>query len=220
MRALIEKELRLVVHPSTYALVILGVLILIPSWMFGAIFIYGILIAFFNGMNAREMNDLDYTFALPVSRRSIARARVFVMAGIEVLLLLILGICMVLREPLGINALALDQGMVGMAANLYLLGFGFVVFGIFNVVFYPLYFRDPTKIGVPFVIACIPATVVIVVLESLPYLPLAGVQTFGVPGFADPLAQFAFLGACLVLFALSNLLATRLAQKAFSTYDL
>ena len=57
MKAALLKELRLVVHPSTYFIVVLGALVLIPSWMYGAIFIYGVLVAFFNGMNAREMTS-------------------------------------------------------------------------------------------------------------------------------------------------------------------
>ena len=77
MKALsVMKEFRLVVHPATYMLALLGVLVLIPSWMYGAIFIYGILVAFFNGMNAREYwHDLAYSFALPASRRAMVRAR-------------------------------------------------------------------------------------------------------------------------------------------------
>lgn len=50
MKVALLKELRLVVHPSTYFIVVLGALVLIPSWMYGAIFIYGVLVAFFNGM--------------------------------------------------------------------------------------------------------------------------------------------------------------------------
>lgn len=41
MKVALLKELRLVVHPSTYFIVVLGALVLIPSWMYGAIFIYG-----------------------------------------------------------------------------------------------------------------------------------------------------------------------------------
>lgn len=69
MKAALLKELRLVVHPSTYFIVVLGALVLIPSWMYGAIFIYGVLVAFFNGMNAREMHDLEYSFSLPAVSR-------------------------------------------------------------------------------------------------------------------------------------------------------
>ena len=149
MKALIMKEFRLVVHPATYMLALLGVLVLIPSWMYGAIFIYGILVAFFNGMNARETHDLAYSFALPASRRAMVRARVAVMALIEAFMLAVMVAFIALREPLGINGIAVEQGPVGCAANLYLVGLGFALFGLFNAVFYPLYYRNPLKVGTP-----------------------------------------------------------------------
>lgn len=55
MHALLAKEFRLVVHPATYMLVVLGALVLIPSWPYAVIILYGILVAFFNAQNAREM---------------------------------------------------------------------------------------------------------------------------------------------------------------------
>lgn len=73
MHALLAKEFRLVVHPATYMLVVLGALVLIPSWPYAVIILYGILMAFFNAQNAREMRDLSYSFALPASRRDMVR---------------------------------------------------------------------------------------------------------------------------------------------------
>lgn len=219
MRALLLKELRLAVHPSTYLMVLLGALALIPSWMYGAIFIYGILAAFFNGMNAREMRDLDYTFALPVSRASMVRARVSVMVMVEAATLSVIVLCIALRGPLGIDAVAAAQGPVGTGANLYLVGFGFVVFGVFNVVFYPLYYRDPRKVGIPFLVASIPAAVAIFAAEALPYLPVAGLAALGVPGLSGIGCQLAVLGAGALAFALLTLLGAGLAVRAFSTFD-
>ena len=97
MKAALLKELRLVVHPSTYFIVVLGALVLIPSWMYGAIFIYGVLVAFFNGMNAREMHDLEYSFSLPLSRTSMTRARILTMIGIETIMLAIMVAFIALR---------------------------------------------------------------------------------------------------------------------------
>lgn len=219
MRALIVKEFRLVVHPATYALAALGALVLIPSWMYGAIFIYGILVAFFNGQNAREMHDLSYSFALPVSRRAMVRARVGVMAAIEVFMLAIMVLFIALREPLGINDIAAEQGPVGCAANLYLIGLGFILFGLFNAVFYPLHYRNPLKVGAPFALACIPATLAIVVLEALPYLPGSLFAPLAVPGFHDPGAQLAVLAGGMVFFALATLWAARRASRAFAAFD-
>lgn len=219
MRALIVKEFRLVVHPATYALAALGALVLIPSWMYGAIFIYGILVAFFNGQNAREMHDLTYSFALPVSRRAMVRARVGVMAAIEIFMLAVMVLFTALREPLGINGIAAEQGPVGCAANLYLVGLGFVLFGLFNAVFYPRYYRNPLKVGAPFALACIPATLAIIVLEALPYLPWDIFAPLAVPGFHDLGTQLAVLVAGIALFALMTLWSIRRASRAFATFD-
>ena len=193
MKALIMKEFRLVVHPATYMLALLGVLVLIPSWMYGAIFIYGILVAFFNGMNARETHDLAYSFALPASRRAMVRARVAVMALIEAFMLAFIA----LREPLGINGIAVEQGPVGCAANLYLVGLGFALFAL----------------------ACIPAALAIALLEALPYLPWEFCAPLGVPGFHDLGAQLTVLGIGVTLFAFATLWGIRRASHAFATFD-
>ncbi len=147
MKAALLKELRLVVHPSTYFIVVLGALVLIPSWMYGAIFIYGVLVAFFNGMNAREMHDLEYSFSLPLSRASMTRARILTMIGIETIMLAIMVAFIALRGPLGINAITPPSEAVGTAANLYLVALGFITFGMFNLVFYPLHYRSGASLS-------------------------------------------------------------------------
>lgn len=93
MKDMLLKEIALVVHPSTYCLVVLGALVLIPQWPYVIVLLYGILIAFFNGMNAREMRDLAYSFSLPISRAGMVRARIYVMVGIELIMLVIMLIC-------------------------------------------------------------------------------------------------------------------------------
>lgn len=123
MRALLVKEFRLVVHPATYMLVVLGALVLIPSWPYAVIILYGILVAFFNAQNAREMRDLSYSFALPASRRGMVRARVLVMVIIELAMTAIMALCICLRPVLGINAVAAAQPMVGLPGQYRAPGF-------------------------------------------------------------------------------------------------
>lgn len=219
MKAALLKELRLIVHPSTYFIVVLGALVLIPSWMYGAIFIYGVLVAFFNGMNAREMHDLAYSFSLPLSRASITRARILTMIGIETIMLAIMVIFIALRDPLGINGITPPSEAVGMAANLYLVALGFITFGMFNLVFYPLHYSNPLKVGLPFIIACIPAALCIAATVALPYLPIANAASFGIAGFNDLNAQLCALVAGLVVFVACNVVACKLSARSFAHFD-
>lgn len=219
MHALLTKEFRLVVHPATYMLVVLGALVLIPSWPYAVIILYGILMAFFNVQNAREMRDLSYSFALPVSRRDMVRARVLVMIIIELAMTAIMALCICLRPVLGIDAVAATQPMVGLPANIALLGFTLATFGIFNLVFFALYFRNPAKIGVLFLLACIPVTVFGVAFEAVPFIPVEVCALISTPGFGNLAAQLIVLFVGIALFVALSAFATRLAPRAFATYD-
>lgn len=219
MRALIAKEIQLVVHPATYILVLLGALVLIPSWPYMVILLYGILTAFFNGLNAREANDLSYSFSLPVSRHGLVRVRLAVMMGIEAVMVAVMALFVCLREPLGINGAMAAQPLVGLPANVSLLGFSLMAFGLFNAVFFPLYYRNPLKVGVPFIVACIPTMVFGVLFEAIPYLPFAACQAVGVVGFDHLGAQLCVLGVGVVAFAVLSVVAEKLATRTFARYD-
>lgn len=219
MHALIAKELQLVVHPSTYFLVALGVLVLIPSWPYAIVLLYGIMTAFFNALNARELRDLSYTFALPVSRRDMVRARVIVMMLIELTMTALMAICICLRPVLGINEVAAQQPLVGMPANIALIGFALATFGLFNLVFFTRYFRDPMKIGIPFLLACIVMLIFSVLFEALPFIPIEWCAAVSAPGFANLDAQLVVLLIGAALFVGLNVLAVRRAARAFESYD-
>ena len=175
--------------------------------------------AFFNAQNAREMRDLSYSFALPVSRRDMVRARVLVMIIIELAMTTIMALCICLRPVLGIDAVAATQPMVGLPANIALLGFTLATFGIFNLVFFALYFRNPAKIGMPFLLACIPVTVFGVTFEAAPFIPIEACALISTPGFGNLAAQLIVLFASIAFFVALSALATRLASRAFATYD-
>lgn len=219
MRALLLKEFRLVVHPSTYVMVALGSLVLIPNWPYAVILLYGVLTAFFNAQNAREMHDLSYSFALPISRADMVRVRVLVMVLIEVALVGIMALGLVARSILGIDEIALSQPMVGLPANVALLGCSLAALGIFNAAFFPLYYRDPNKIGVPFLLACIPFFIFCALFEAIPYLPGDVFAALSVLGFANAGVQISALCVGVVIFALLSTLAVHCARSVFVDFD-
>lgn len=109
--------------------------------------------------------------------------------------------------------------MVGLPANIALLGFTLATFGIFNLVFFALYFRNPAKIGMPFLLACIPVTVFGVTFEAAPFIPIEACALISTPGFGNLAAQLIVLFASIAFFVALSALATRLASRAFATYD-
>lgn len=219
MRALLMKELRMVVHPTSYIFVALGSLVLIPNWPYAIVLLYGILTALFNAQNAREMRDLAYSFSLPISRADMVRARLIMAFTIELTLIAIMTICICMRSTLGIDALAETQPIVGIAANVSFLGFSFATFGLFNVVFFPLYYKDPTKIGIPFLLACIPVTVFAVAFEAIPFIPLPLCEAIGSAGLGDIGVQLIVLGVGIMAFIALGMIASKLSARSFSRYD-
>ena len=59
---------------------------------------------------------------------------------------------------------------VGIEANLAFLGFGFVLMGLFDLVFLPMHYKNGYDLGKPFVISSIVLFVAIVLLEALDHI--------------------------------------------------
>ena len=66
---LLYKEMRLVAHPTSIVFAFLGCLVLVPSYPYSVIFMFGCLAPYITFLNARETNDVWYTAVLPVTKR-------------------------------------------------------------------------------------------------------------------------------------------------------
>ena len=97
--------------------------------------------------------------------------------------------------------------MSGSAANLAFLGNCFIVAAAFNIVFYPLYFKNPSKTGVPFLIAGAVQFSVIAVTVIL---------RFAVPVFANEIyAAGGNSGLQAIVFCIGIALYTGLTAASF-----
>ena len=61
MMTLLYKEMRLVAHPTSIVFAFLGCLVLVPSYPYSVIFMFGCLAPYITFLNARETNDVWYT---------------------------------------------------------------------------------------------------------------------------------------------------------------
>lgn len=216
MTRLLKKEFSLCLHPTAPLFLMLGAMVLIPNYPYSVNFFYTTLGIFFICMTGRENHDIPFTMTLPVSRRQLVAGRMLLCAILQGAQLALCAILIALRprimDPL--------PNPVGMDANWALLGEGLLVFALFNAVFFPLWYRDVRKVGVPFLIAS--AAVFLFILAAI-------ASTYALPFVRDQLdtpdpdhlpAKLLFIAVCALAYALSGYLSFRVSCRRFEAQDL
>lgn len=216
MMKLLKKEFMLCMHPAAWAMLATGALALVPNYPYGVSCFYMALGLFFICLTARENHDAAYTLSLPVSRRDAVRGRMGLAVGLELAQLILSALMILLRVRFpdgGANA-------AGMDANLALPGQMLILFGAFNLAFFPAYYRDINRVGPPFVIGA--AVMFLLILGDIvgSYTVPVLRDVLDTPGAAHPAAKLTFLAAGAALFAIMTALAERLAVKRFERADL
>ena len=212
---LLKKEFRLCLHPTAPLFLMLATMILIPNYPYAVSFFYITLGVFFICLTARENHDAGFTAFLPVSRKQIVWGRVLLVLCLEMADLIAAALMVWVKSLIGFM-----PNEAGMDANIALLGEGFIVFGLFNLIFFPRWYQDINKVGVPFLLAS--AAVFVYIIAAI-------VSTYAVPFVRDCLdtqdpsfltEKLLFVGVALLLFACSAWLTVRLSVKRFERVDL
>lgn len=153
MLNLIKKEIALCLHPTVFIFLSFAALVFVPNYPYEVIFFFSCLSVFFCCMMTRENGDIAFSCALPVKKEHIPLAKILVTIGLQCIILLLVGIIGAVKGAV----LPAEQyvNQAGISANLTLVGNGAILLGIFNLIFFPRYFKAPDKIGVPFVIGAI-----------------------------------------------------------------
>jgi hypothetical protein len=173
MKNLIYKEIKLALHPTAPLFLLLSTLLLIPNYPYEVVFFYTCLAVFFHCLSGRENHDIEYSLLLPIQKKSIVEARFLFVIVLQMMQVLVTIPFVFLR-----NYLIPEGNQAGMDANVALFGNVFLLMGIFNLVFFVLYYRNPDKVGKAFAVSSIVFFAVMVVLEAF---------VFAVPFFRDQL---------------------------------
>src|SRR5690625_3479058 len=128
MLNLIYKELRLAAHPNLFIFTLLGALVLVPAYPYGMVFIFGCLGPYITFMYGRETNDIYYTSLMPVKKRDTVKAKCLLVILSQMTQLIISLPFAFLR----LRILA-EGNPAGIEANIAYYGFGFLIYGIFNL---------------------------------------------------------------------------------------
>lgn len=214
MKALLYKEFRLVCHPMTPIFCLFGIMVLIPNYPYTVIFFYVMLGLFFTFLNIREQKDIYYSALLPVPKRDTVKAGCVFVAIIEVLSLAVLIPCSLLAAHLQPG----KDNLVGLDPNLALLAAGFLLYAVFNAVFLPSFYANGYKVGIAFLKAVIPTTLVMMVLEALPHFP--GLTWLDDMDAATQVRLLPYFVAAVLLYGIGTVLTFRRAAAQYEKVDL
>jgi len=153
MRNLLNKELKLTINPFFYILpLIMGLLMLIPGWLYFLVFMYFCFITVPNTLAAcKAQNDLSFSILMPVQRNDIVGARVLSFTILELLHIAFGAVFAV------INIKLYGEAVFFMTPNVAFFGLGFIMLGLFNLFLFPIFFRSAYKYGVAVTVSTIAA---------------------------------------------------------------
>ncbi len=158
MFKLLKKEVSLSMHPTVPIMMCLVFMVLIPNYPYLLICFYTILATFFTCLVGRENNDIIYTMMLPIAKADVVKGRIIFTVCQQVLQMILLVPFIFLSaylNPIG--------NQVGTDANIALIGIAFLTYGISNLVFYTVYYKNVSKVGFAFLCTSIVVTIIIIV---------------------------------------------------------
>lgn len=217
MKNLLYKEFRLAIHPSVYLFFLLSALLLVPSYPYYVSFFYLMLGVFLTFKTNRAENDIFYSALLPVRKGDVVRARILAVAILELVNLLIavpFAILSVKINPAGGNN-------AGIEPNVAFFGLSFLMYGGFNFIFFPIFYKTGRSEGKAFLWSGVFTLLYIAVAESLAqYIPSPVSAYLDTAEKAAQLRQLPVLLGGIVLWAALTLLSAKRSAERFEKVDL
>jgi len=218
LKALLKKEWLLCFHPTSIIFLLFSAFVFIPNYPYEVMFFFSGLSVFFICLTARENGDATFSCTLPVRKGDVAVARMLTCGILQLTLLCLAAVTTTVKQA-AFTAEA-QVNMAGIMANTAFLGEGAFLLGVFNLVFFPLYFRNVQKVGVPFLIASVAVFLLIGVSIALRFaLPFVR-DVLNTPDPANMGAKVVVLLAGLCLYALFTAVSSVVSRWNFERNDL
>ena len=166
MMTLLYKEMRLAAHPTSIVFAFLGCLVLVPSYPYSVVFMFGCLAPYITFLNARETNDVWYTAVLPITKRESVLGKCLLVVSFQLFQLLFSIPFAILRD-----AMNMANNPVGLDATIAWYGFGFFLYAVFDLLFLTAFYKSGYKAGKAFILAALPMVFLMVAIEAAAYIP-------------------------------------------------
>ncbi|MDA3847465.1 MAG: ABC-2 transporter permease [Vallitaleaceae bacterium] len=217
MKNLLYKEFKLAINPFFYVLPVLtGALMLIPYWLYFFVFLY---FCFISAPNAfaffKSQNDLMFSIMLPVRKQDIVKARILSFVGLEMLHIVIAIVYALINRQLYDYTYYLF-----LVPNAAFFGLVFVMFGIFNIVLFPMFYKTGYLYGAPMIVSTALAVIFAAGVELL------GIYNDTIHGYLkgtvanSTVIQISILGGGIFIYVITAIIAYRLSIKRFERVDI
>ena len=163
---LLYKEMRLAAHPTSIVFAFLGCLVLVPSYPYSVVFMFGCLAPYITFVNARETNDLWYTAVLPMTKRESVLGKCLLVVSFQLFQLLFSVPFAILRD-----AMNMANNPVGLDATIAWYGFGFFLYAVFDLLFLTAFYKSGYKAGKAFILAALPMVILMAAIEAAARIP-------------------------------------------------
>ncbi len=215
---LLKKEFALCLHPTCILFLLFSAFVFIPNYPYEVMFFFSGLSVFFVCLTGRENGDLTFSCTLPVRKQDVAVARVLFCNILQVALLVLAGLMTAIKECCLPEAAQVN--MAGTTANLAFLGYGAILLGAFNLIFFPMYFKNSARVGIPFVVAAAVQFVIIALLVVLRFASPAYAEIFCAPDNYFAVEKAAVFIVGIVFYAGATIFSAYLSARIFKKTDL
>ncbi|HDX9578708.1 TPA: ABC-2 transporter permease [Bacillus pseudomycoides] len=212
MYNLVMKDLKLALNPMLFVFpVLIGALMLIPGWIYFIVILYFCWITIpIMFAEYRTQNDLIFTTMMPVTRKDMVKARVFVIVILELLHIvsaIIFGMFNIRLYP--------NQTYYFFAPHMGFWGLCFVMLAIFNIIFISMYYKTAYKYGKATFSSITAAMVFAGVAQWIGIQNSFVSDIFNGSGADNIALQISILIVGILIFTSFTMIAYRIAYKRF-----
>ena len=213
MKALLYKEFKLIINPVFYLVALFSALILIPQWVYFVALLYFCFMAAPNLFTlSKTYKEVYFSATQPVRRRDIVKARIWSLVVLELLQILVAAVCVALKLTLWTT-----PNYLFMDGNIAFLGLSFIMFGLFNIIMVPMFYKTAYKILGAVIFATAAAVLFAAGIElGIVYWPF----THFLDGMQTTTAHIVTLIVGVLAFAGMNIAAYRISAARFEKIDL
>ena len=211
MKSLLYKEFKLTIHPLFLLISLLGAMVLIPDWPYFIAMMYFFICVPSLFAVCKEQNDMGFMVMMPISRKNIVKSRLISVILLELLQIIVTMIFAIINIKLYGNGKFLDP-------NASFFGFTFVMYAIYNGIFFSAFYKTGSKIILPVILSTAASILFAGVVECI--VMLFPVAADLLDGSEIKIYHILVLFIGIAAFTVINYLTYKSSVKRFEELDL